>query len=357
MMIDVAPAPPSAPAYPFGEVFTRSMVTAQWTAEDGWQPAVLSDRAPLPMDPAMVGLHYGQAVFEGLKAYRQPDGAVRAFRAADHARRLQASARRLAMPELPTGLFLDAVAGLIGADGAELPDDPALSLYLRPLLYASEPSLALRPARRYAFLLIAFITGGFFADRPEPVAVWVSRDQVRAVAGGTGGVKFAGNYAPTYLAQQRAEAAGCRQVIWLDAEEHRWIEEMGGMNVFFVHGAGSTARVTTPPLTGTLLPGVTRDTLLSLSERLGLRAAEEPLSVEDWRDGCRTGAITEAFATGTGAGVTPIGTVHDGADVWQVGDGEPGPVTLRLRDALDAVQRGRAAAPGAWRQGAWRPQE
>jgi branched-chain amino acid aminotransferase len=246
------------------------------------------------------------------------------------------------MPELGTEMFLRAVDELIAADGAELPDDPALSLYLRPLLYASEPSLALRPARRYAFLLIAFITGGFFADRPDPVAVWISRDQVRAVAGGTGGVKFAGNYAPTYLAQQRAEAAGCRQVIWLDAQEHRWVEEMGGMNVFFVHGSGDGARVTTPPLTGTLLPGVTRDTLLGLARSLGYQAAEEPLSVEDWRAGCRSGAITEAFATGTGAGVTPIGMVHDGDETWRVGDGEPGEVTLRLRSALDAVQRGRS---------------
>ncbi len=341
----VAPEPAR---YAFGEFFTEHMVTAAWTREEGWHPAYLRPRGSLSMDPAMVGLHYGQAVFEGLKAYRQADGSTGVFRAHDHAERFQRSARRLAMPELPTDTFLHAVDELVASDAGSLPDDPALSLYLRPLLYASEPLLALRPAHQYQFVMIAFLTGGFFADRPDPVSVWINRDQSRAAPGGTGDIKCAGNYAPGYLAQQRAAAAGCQQVIWLDPVEHNHVEEMGGMNLFFVHDSGSRARIVTPPRTGTLLPGITRDSLFTLAARLGWRSGEEQLSVDGWREACRSGAITEAFACGTAAGVTPIGTVHDGTTSWRIGDGGPGPVTLALRSALTDVQRGRAADPGGW---------
>lgn len=242
-----AVAPDTGPArFAFGETFTDHMVTAAWTVDHGWEPGTLEPRGPLSMDPAMVGLHYGQVVFEGLKAHRQADGTVGVFRPADHALRFQRSARRLAMPELPVETFLRAVDDLVSADAGLLPDDPALSLYLRPVLYASEPVLALRPARQYRFVLIAFLTGGFFADRPDPVSVWISRDQSRAAPGGTGDVKCAGNYAPGYLAQQQAALAGCHQVIWLDPAERRWVEEMGGMNIFFVRGTGTDARVVTP---------------------------------------------------------------------------------------------------------------
>ncbi|MFE6887358.1 branched-chain amino acid aminotransferase [Streptomyces sp. NPDC057694] len=343
-------APPaSAPArFAFGETFTDHMVTAEWTADRGWAPGTLGKRGPLAMDPAMVGLHYGQVVFEGLKAYRQADGTVGVFRPVDHALRFQRSARRLAMPEMPVETFLRAVDDLVGADADLLPDDPALSLYLRPVLYASEPVLALRPAREYRFVLIAFLTGGFFADRPDPVSVWISRDRSRAAPGGTGDVKCAGNYAPGYLTQQQATRAGCHQVIWLDAAERRWVEEMGGMNVFFVRGTGTAARLVTPPRGGTILPGVTRDSVFGLAERLGLHTGEERLSVDAWRDACRGGDLTEAFACGTAAGITPIGTVHDGDDRWRVGTGEPGPVTLALRSALTAAQQGRSPHFAPW---------
>ncbi|WP_406447276.1 branched-chain amino acid aminotransferase [Streptomyces sp. NBC_00876] len=343
-----AVAPDTGPArFAFGETFTDHMVTAAWTVDHGWEPGTLEPRGPLSMDPAMVGLHYGQVVFEGLKAHRQADGTVGVFRPADHALRFQRSARRLAMPELPVETFLRAVDDLVSADAGLLPDDPALSLYLRPVLYASEPVLALRPARQYRFVLIAFLTGGFFADRPDPVSVWISRDQSRAAPGGTGDVKCAGNYAPGYLAQQQAALAGCHQVIWLDPAERRWVEEMGGMNIFFVRGTGTDARVVTPPRSGTILPGVTRDSVFGLAERLGLRTGEERLSVDEWREGCRSGELTEAFACGTAAGITPIGTVHDD-DRWSVGTGEPGPVTLALRDALTAAQQGRTPDLAHW---------
>lgn len=344
-----APPQPAAPTrFAFGETFTRHMVTAAWTADGGWEPGTLRPRAPLAMDPAMVGLHYGQVVFEGLKAHRQADGTLGVFRPEDHARRFQRSARRLAIPELPVETFLRAADDLVRADAGLLPDDPALSLYLRPVLYASEPVLALRPAREYRFLMIAFLTGGFFADRPDPVSVWVARDQSRAAPGGTGDIKCAGNYAPGYPAQQRAALAGCHQVIWLDAAERHWVEEMGGMNVFFVRGTGARRRLVTPPRTGTILPGITRDSVFALGRRLGLDTAEERLSADEWRRACRSGDLTEAFACGTGAGVTPIGTVHDGDDRWDVADGGPGRVTLAVREALAAAQQGRTPHLAHW---------
>ncbi|MFD0443265.1 branched-chain amino acid aminotransferase [Streptomyces indonesiensis] len=346
----VAAQAPKSPE--FGASFTAHMVTASWTADGGWSPLVLQPHGPLPMSPAMVGLHYGQVVFEGLKAHRRTDGTVSVFRPDRHAARLAESARRLAIPPLPERLFLDAVDLLVAADQDELqhvgPNAPALSLYLRPLLYASEAHLGLRPAREYAFLLIAFVTGGFFADGPEPVPVWVSTRHHRAAPGGTGAVKFAGNYAPTYLAQEEAARAGCRQVVWLDAAERRWVEELGGMNLFFVRGRGAGAQVVTPPLGGTLLPGVTRDSLLHLATRLGYETREERVAVDQWRAECAAGTITETFASGTAAAVTPVGSVRHGDAEWRIGDGGASPVTLALHNALTGVQTGRSPAPDGW---------
>jgi branched-chain amino acid aminotransferase len=332
----------------FGEAFTDHMVTAGWTADDGWQRPRLRPYGNLPMDPAMVGLHYGQAVFEGLKAHRQADGSLAVFRPDRHARRFQQSAARLAMPEPPAELFLEMVRDLVRADGARLPDNPAVSLYLRPVLFASEACLALRPAREYQLAMIAFVTGGFFGDEPKPLSVMVSREYSRAAPGGTGQAKSAGNYAAAYLAQSRAEEAGCQQVVWLDAVEQRWVEELGATNIFFVRGHGAAAQVVTPELTGTLLPGITRDSLLTLAEELGHAPSEERVSVDQWRTESRSGVITESFACGTAAVVTPIGQVHDGGDDWTIGEGTAGPITLALRDALVAVQQGRAPDPHGW---------
>ncbi|WP_329363305.1 branched-chain amino acid aminotransferase [Streptomyces sp. NBC_01483] len=333
---------------PFGELFTHHMVTAGWTAESGWAPLRLRPFDSLPMSPAMVGLHYSQVVFEGLKAYRRDHGVIEVFRPTDHAARLNRSAQRLAMPPLPEDKFLTAIDLLVAADQECLSADPGLSLYLRPLLYASEANLALRPAREYTFVLIAFVTGGFFSDKPSPVTVWVNRDYPRAAPGGTGGVKFAGNYAPSYLAQEKAQQAGCHQVVWLDPMERRWVEELGGMNLFFVRGSGPGAQLITPPHTGTLLPGITRDSVMRLAPGLGYQVREEPVSVDQWRSECREGTITETFACGTAAVVTPVGTVRDGEKTWQVGTGAAGAVTLAMRDALTSVHDGRAPAPEGW---------
>ncbi len=333
----------------FGEAFTDHMVTAAWDDDSGWCDVRLQPRTDLPMDPAMVGLHYGQVIFEGLKAFRCTDGSVALFRPREHALRFQRSARRMSMPELPVDTFVAAGEGLVAADTHLLPDDPALSLYLRPVQYASEPCLALRPAREYRLLLIAFVTGGFFDGQLDPVTVWISREYARAIPGGTGGVKVAGNYAPTYLVQQRAAEEGCHQVVWLDPVTHGRVQEMGGMNLFFVRGRGSEVELVTPPVSDTVLPGVTRSSLLTLAGRMGWPACEAEISVDQWREEVEQGLITEVFACGTAAGVTPVGAVRDGEAHWTVGDGTLGPVTAALREALVDIQQGRAPDPDGWR--------
>ncbi|MFJ2444461.1 MULTISPECIES: branched-chain amino acid aminotransferase [unclassified Streptomyces] len=332
----------------FGTAFTEHMVTARWSAERGWHDGRVLPYGSLPMDPATVGLHYGQVVFEGLKAYRGHDGRIGVFRPHAHAERFAASAGRLVIPELPVSTFVSAVEALLDADADWVPGEPGRSLYLRPLLYASEPRLALRPATEYGFLLLAFVTEGFFGGTVRPVDVWVSEEYVRAYPGGTGAVKFAGNYAPSYAAQAQAEAHGCRQVVWLDATERRWVEELGGMNVFFVYGEGADARLVTPPVSGTILPGITRGSLLTLAGELGLAVAEERISVDRWREDCASGAITEVFACGTAAHLSPVGRVRSAGGEFRVGTGETGRVTAELADRLTRIHRGHGPDPHGW---------
>lgn len=331
----------------FGQVFTEHLVSVRWSQDRGWHDAELRPWGPLVLDPATVGLHYGQVVFEGLKAFRQQDGAIAVFRPADHARRMARSARRFAMPEPPEELFVQAIRELLAEDGRWVPADPAQSLYLRPLLYATDVSLALRPSRAYEFLLMAFVTEAFFGPDAPSVAVWICEQYTRAAPGGTGEAKCAGNYAPGYLAQAEAAAHGCQQVVWLDAAEHRWIEEMGGMNLFFVYGSGQDTQLVTPPLTGTLLPGVTRDSLLILAAELGIPVQERRLSVDQWRADAESGRMTEAFACGTAAVVTPIARAESREGGWTIGDGS-GPVAARLHAMLADVQRGRIADRHGW---------
>ncbi|QEU96352.1 branched-chain amino acid aminotransferase [Streptomyces kanamyceticus] len=332
-----------------GEAFTDHMILMDWSETGGWTRPEVAPLEDFSVHPGMIGLHYGQVAFEGLKAHRRTDGSVAAFRPRDHARRFQRSTRRLAMPELPEQAFVDAIGLLLGLDQDSLSDDPAHSIYLRPLMFATDVSLMLRPSRTYRFALMAFVAGGFFGDDVETVNVWISHEHARAFPGGTGDVKIAGNYAPTFLAQRQAEAAGCQQAIWLDAEEHRYIEEMGGMNMFLVRGSGPGAEVVTPELTGTLLPGVTRDTVLKLAERLGYLPRTERVSLDQWRAECADGTVSEVFACGTAAVVTPVVGVRDtvGGD-WTIGDGGAGPVSLALRRALVDLHHGELADPEGW---------
>jgi branched-chain amino acid aminotransferase len=332
----------------FGRVFTEHMVRASWTAGGGWSDLELTGYAPLQMNPGTSVLHYSQAVFEGLKAFRQADGGVAAFRPDAHAERFRRSARRLALPELPERTFLDAIDMLLRADHQWVPSAADHSLYLRPLMYASEVTLLVHPSEEVEFLLIASPSGSYFPRGVKPVTVWLSQDFSRAAPGGTGAAKTGGNYAGGLLAQAQAAEHGCDQVVWLDSLEHSWVEEMGGMNLFFVFGAEQPARLMTPGLTGTLLPGITRDSLLVLGSDLGYVTEEGRISVEQWRAGCADGSLTEVFACGTAAVITPVGTVKSAQGSWSVGDGGAGEVSVRLRQALVDIQRGTSPDPHGW---------
>lgn len=329
----------------FGQVFTDHMVTASYSRDEGWHGARLSAYEPLVLDPATSVLHYGQAIFEGLKAYHQPDGSVALFRPDQNAARFQRSARRLAMAELPEELFLESLQALVRADRDWVPTRPGESLYLRPLMIATDPFLGVRPSFTYRYLLFASPAANYFPGGVHPVSVWLSTEYVRAAPGGTGEAKCAGNYAASLVAQAQAAEQGCDQVVWLDAIEHRWVEEMGGMNLYFVRADG---RLVTPALTGTLLPGVTRDSILTLGRDLGLETEERRISTQEWQEGCADGSITEVFACGTAAVVTPVGEVKHAGGSFTVADGGSGAVTMKIREALLGIQQGTAPDPHGW---------
>ncbi|GAB3489688.1 branched-chain amino acid aminotransferase [Nocardiopsis coralliicola] len=333
----------------FGQVFTDHMVTIRYTEGRGWHDARLEPYGPLSLDPATKALHYAQEIFEGLKAYRHPDGSVAVFRPEANAARMNRSARRLAMPELAEEDFVRAIELLLSQDADWVPTQQDSSLYLRPFMIATEVGLGVNgPATSYLFALIASPSGPYFSGGVQPVTVWLSEDYVRAAPGGTGQAKFAGNYAASFLAQKQAVEQGCDQVVWLDAVEHRWVEEMGGMNLFFVFGSGDDARILTPGLTGTLLPGITRDSLLKLAPELGIGAEEGRISTEEWRRGVESGAITEVFACGTAAVITPVGAVKGKDGSFDINGGKAGPVTMRLREELVDLQYGKRADSHGW---------
>ena len=332
----------------FGRVFSEHMAVASWERGRGWHNAEVRPYGPIAMDPGTSILHYAQGIFEGLKAYRQQDGRIAVFRPDANADRFRRSARRLALPELPDGAFVEAIDLLVRLDADWVPSEPEHSLYLRPFMYASEVSLSVHPTDEAKFVLIASPSASYFPSGVKPVTVWLSEDFIRAAPGGTGAAKTGGNYAGSLLAQAQAAEQGCDQVVWLDAIEHRWVEEMGGMNLCFVFGRGPKARLVTPELTGTLLPGVTRDSLLTLARDLGYEAEEGRVSVEQWRAGCADGSLSEVFACGTAAVITPVGAVKSAGASWLVGDGKPGAVSMRLREALVDIQRGTVPDVHRW---------
>jgi branched-chain amino acid aminotransferase len=329
----------------FGRVFTDHMATAEWSADGGWHDARVRPYGPLTLDPATSFLHYGQAIFEGFKAYRHPDGSVHTFRPEANAARFRRSAARLALPELLDDLLDRLADELIRTDREWVPSGGESSLYLRPVMLGTEVGLGVRPSTRASFVLIASPSGSYFAGGLKPVTIWLSEDYIRAAPGGTGSAKCAGNYAASLLAQQEAIANGCDQVAVVDAVEHRWVEELGGMNLFFVRDDGS---IVTPELTGTILEGVTRDTILTLAAELGSKVEERRVDIEEWREGVRDGSIAEVFACGTAAVVTPVATLRWRGGEVTAGDGGTGAVTQRIRDALLDIQMGRTADEHGW---------
>jgi branched-chain amino acid aminotransferase len=329
----------------FGRVFTDHMVTIRYAQDKGWYDARVEARAPIPMDPATAVLHYAQEIFEGLKAYRTVDGGVTLFRPDQNANRFRNSAHRLAMAPLPDELFIGSIRELVAVDRDWVPTEPEGSLYLRPFMYASEVFLGVKPSSEYLYVLIASPVGSYFKGGVKPVTVWISADYTRSAPGGTGAAKCGGNYAASLVAQAEAIERGCDQVVFLDAVERRYVDELGGMNIFFVYDDGS---LVTPPLTGTILPGITRDSIITLARAAGHEVREEPVSFAAWRDDAESGRLREVFACGTAAVVTPIGTVRSEDGEFTVAGGATGAVTTALRQSLVDIQRGRVADPYHW---------
>lgn len=323
-----------------GTVFTDHMVTIQWTTESGWHEARVRPREPFSLDPASAVLHYGQEIFEGMKAYGQPDGSVALFRPEENARRFNASASRMSMPTIPEFVFVEAIERLLRVDGAWVPKGAGTSLYLRPFMFATESFLGVRPATQFTFCVIATPAGAYFKGGAKPIAVWVSERYTRAARGGTGAAKCGGNYAAGLTAQAEAIRNDCDQVVFLDAAEGRWIEELGGMNVFFVVDG-----VLVTPSLGTILPGITRDSIIGLAKRRGVRVEERPYSFDEWREDAATGRLTEAFACGTAAVIAAIGKIRFDGGEFAI---PAGPLTDALRDELVGIQRGVVADELNW---------
>ncbi len=327
----------------FGQYFTDHMLTVEWTPDDGWHAARVTPYGPLSLDPATAVLHYAQETFEGMKAYRHADDSVWTFRPEENARRMTRSSARLAFPVLPVDDFVQAVDALVQVDERWVPESGGeKSLYLRPFMFASEVFLGVRPAQHVTFMVIASPAGAYFKGGVKPVSLWLTHDYTRAGRGGMGAAKTGGNYASSLVAQQEATQHGCDQVVFLDGQEGKYVEELGGMNMYFVFADG---RIVTPA-TGTILEGITRASIIELAGKLGHQVEERKFSIDEWREGVTSGAITEIFACGTAAVVTPVGTLRSAeGDV-------PAPastdITMQIRQNLVDVQFGRAEDTFGW---------
>jgi branched-chain amino acid aminotransferase len=329
----------------FGHHFTDHMFRVEWTPHDGWHNARIEPYGPLSLDPATAVLHYAQEIFEGMKAYRHPDGSIWSFRPEANALRMQRSSRRLAFPELPVDDFVQAVDELVRIDQRWVPaGEDENSLYIRPFMFGSGVFLGVRPSPHVTFMVIASPAGSYFKGGIKPITVWLTTEYTRAAHGGMGAAKAGGNYASSLVAQQEAYAHGCDQVVFLDAQELKYVEELGGMNLYFVHADG---RLVTPA-TGTILEGITRASIIELAEKMGLVVEERKFSVDEWRAGVLSGAITEVFACGTAAAITPVGRLVSAAGDVPEPPRTSGEVTMAIRKQLVDMQFGRAEDAFGW---------
>ncbi|HRZ01681.1 MAG TPA: branched-chain amino acid aminotransferase [Burkholderiaceae bacterium] len=330
----------------FGQTRTDHQVVCVWEKGKGWVSAKLIPYGPILMDPAAAVLHYGQEIFEGIKAYRHADGSIWTFRPTENARRLQASARRMALPEVPEELFVESLRQLVTIDAAWVPDaSNEKSLYIRPFEIAAEDFLGVRAAHRVEYRVIASPVGPYFAGGIKPVSIWIALDSARAGKFGTGEAKCGGNYAASLLAQTEGYEQGCSQVMFLDAETGTTIEELGGMNLFFVYRDG---RVATPSLEGTILRGITRKSLVQLIKDRGLPIEERRITLAELSAGLKSGDITEVFACGTAAVITPVGQFKSRQETLGSAEAQPGPLTLSLREELTGIQTGRVPDRHGW---------
>jgi branched-chain amino acid aminotransferase len=328
----------------FGTHMTDHMLTVEWTPAAGWHEARIGAYGPLTLDPATAVLHYAQEIFEGMKAYRHDDGSIWTFRPEANGARLRRSSRRLALPELPVEDFVASVDELVRVDQRWVPESSGeKSLYVRPFMFASERFLGVRPAQHVTYMVILSPAGAYFSKGPTPITLWLTEEYTRAGRGGMGAAKTGGNYASSLVAQQQAMAQGCDQVVFLDGQEGRYVEELGGMNLYFVHADG---RIVTPAL-GTILEGITRGSIIQLLRDMGRTVEERQFHIDEWREGVSHGDIVEVFACGTAAVVTPVGALRwDGGETPHVE--EAGELTMAVRKALVDIQYGRAEDRFGW---------
>ena len=328
----------------YGTTFADRMFTARWSQGRGWHDARITPYGPFALDPAANVLHYAQEVFEGQKAYVWDDGRVALFRPERNADRFDDSARRMCMPTVGRELYLDAVERLVWLEREWIPRDGEGALYIRPTMIGTEACLGVKVSSEYLFFVIVGPVGAYFKSGFSPVTIRVEREYVRAVVGGIGSAKTSGNYAASLLPGRKAMEAGCNQVLFLDAKERRYLEELGGMNVFCRMGDA----LVTPPLTGSILPGITRDSILRLAPDLGYRVEERMISIEEVRDRIADDTLSEMFAVGTAAVVTAIGALRDRGEEVVIGDGDVGEAARKLYDRLTGIQYGRVEDTYGW---------
>ncbi|WP_187345230.1 branched-chain amino acid aminotransferase [Cystobacter ferrugineus] len=338
------PKPAATDVLGFGKYFTDHMFRMDYAPERGWHQARIVPYGPLGLDPGAAALHYAQSVFDGAKVFRGRDGKLRAFRLTDHCARLAASAERLSMAVVPPELARASIEALVKEEAAWVPSAPGTSLYVRPVVIASEAFLGVRPADKYIFFAILSPVGNYFSNGAEPVRIWVEQRHTRAAPGGLGGAKAAANYAASLQASVEAKKRGYAQVLWLDALEHRYIEEVGTMNLFVRIGD----EIVTPPLDGTFLPGITRESALTLLRDWGMKVSERKLSIDELREAHREGALHEVFGTGTAAVISPVGGLGFEEGELKIGQGRVGEVSQRLYDALTGIQYGTQPDRHGW---------
>ena len=328
----------------FGKIFTDRMLLVEWKIGQGWVDARIKKHEPFLLDPAALVLHYAQQIFEGLKAYKWQDGSIALFRPEMNARRFNHSADRLCMPEVPEELFVQGIEQLVAAERDWVPGAEGTSLYIRPTMIAVEPLVGIKPSDHYYFYVILSPVGAYYANGFNPVKIMVEDHYVRATPGGTGEAKTGGNYASSLKAGLEAKKKGFDQVLWLDGVHKRYIEEVGSMNMFFAYGD----TIVTAPLEGTILHGITRDSVLTLAKSLNLKVEERRIDVNDLMNDLRSGKITEAFGSGTAAVVTPVGTLSYAGETVDVGDGGVGKYTQLLYDTLTGIQTGKIEDKFGW---------
>lgn len=328
----------------FGVHFTDHMVDICWSEGGGWHRPRVQPYGPIALDPASSVLHYGQEIFEGMKAYRHKDGSIWTFRPEANAARMQRSARRLALPELPAEYFIDSLRQLIAVDGEWVPSAPETSLYLRPFMFAKEAFLGVRPAHKVAYYVIGSPAGAYFHGGVAPVSIWLSTEYARAGKGGTGAAKTGGNYASSLVAQAEATAQGCAQVMFLDSAEGKYLEELGGMNIVLVYKDGTLVT----PKSESILEGITRDSILQLARDRGHKVEDRRVTIDEWREGAASGDIVEVFACGTAAVVTPIAQLKAADFTIGSADAPAGELTMSLRKELTDIQYGRVEDRHGW---------